>query len=203
MKNWVLGITGGIGSGKSTVLRLFAEKGIEAIDTDQASRLVVSQGSPALNEISAHFGTTILLSNGELDRAALRQVIFDMPKERQWLEQLLHPLIRQQTVNFLNQATSPYVILVSPLLIETNQTSLINRLLVIDVPEELQIKRSIKRDQSSESQIKAIMQSQLSRSERLNYADDIIINEGSMDYLTKEVDRLHQYYLTLSQQKIT
>lgn len=201
MKKWVLGITGGIGSGKSTIVRLFTNKGIGAIDADFAARLVVSKGSPALDQIHDHFGAEILLPDGNLDRAALRKIIFNTPGQRQWLEQLLHPLIRQEIVNFLNNASSPYAILVSPLLIETNQTQLVDHILVIDIPETLQLERSMARDHCTEQQVKAIMQTQLPRNERLQYAQDVIYNDGSVNNLATEVDRLHQHYLTLSQQK--
>lgn len=201
MKKWVLGITGGIGSGKSTIVRLFVEKGIEAIDADYAARLVVSKDSPALDQIHEHFGSDILLSDGNLNRSALRNIVFNTPGQRQWLEQLLHPLIHQKIVNFLDNASSPYAILVSPLLIETNQTQLVNRILVIDTPEQLQIERCMARDHCTEQQVKAIMQTQLSRTERLQYAQDVIYNDGSINNLAVEIDQLHQRYLALSQQK--
>lgn len=199
MSKWFLGITGGIGSGKTTVANYFKEKGIDTIDADQAARWVVQQGKPALTKITDHFGNRILLPDGCLDRPALRELIFNNPIERQWLEQLLHPLIRQEIIEFLAQAQSPYAILVSPLLIESKQAQLVNRILVVDVPESLQIARSLLRDQVSKTQIKAIMNSQLARAERLTYADDILLNDQPLPILTKQIDKLHHYYLSLCQ----
>lgn len=201
MSNWILGITGGIGSGKSLVTELFIKQGIAAIDADQAARWVVAKGEPALTEIANHFGKHLLLADGTLDRAALRQIIFNNTEQRHWLENLLHPLIRQQLHNFLENAQSPYAILVSPLLLETTQHQLVDRILVIDVPEEIQIARAMQRDNVTKQQISAIMQAQLSRSERLAQANDIIVNDQSIQQLEQQVQQLHQHYLTLSQTK--
>ncbi|MFD1261498.1 dephospho-CoA kinase [Entomomonas asaccharolytica] len=197
MKSWTLGITGGIGSGKTAVTQLFVDKGIEAIDADQAARWVVSKGKPALTKIEQHFGSEILLADGNLNRALLRQQIFQNPQQRKWLENLLHPIIRQEICQFLENSSSPYNILVSPLLIESKQYELVNRVLVIDTSESIQISRSMQRDNNSEQQIKAIMQTQLSRNERLHYADDIIVNDQDISHLEQQVEQLHQFYLTL------
>lgn len=197
MSNWVVGITGGIGSGKSLVAELFGKLGIAVIDADQAARWVVAKDSPALVAIIEHFGQHLLLADGHLDRRALRQIIFDNTADRLWLEKLLHPLIRKQICDFLQTAQSPYAMLVSPLLLETNQHQLTQRILVIDSPEKLQIERSIQRDNSSEQQIRAIMQTQLSRAERLSRADDVIINDKHIEHLEQQVKLLHQHYLTL------
>lgn len=197
MSNWVVGITGGIGSGKSLVAELFGKLGIAVIDADQAARWVVAKDSPALVTIIEHFGPHLLLADGHLDRRALRQIIFDNTADRLWLEKLLHPLIRKQICDFLQRAQSPYAMLVSPLLLETNQHQLTQRILVIDSPEKLQIERSIQRDNSSEQQIRAIMQTQLSRAERLSRADDVIINDKHIEHLEQQVKLLHQHYLTL------
>lgn len=197
MSDWILGITGGIGSGKSVVTELFVQLGIDAIDTDQVARWVVAKDQPALIKIIKHFGKELLLPNGELDRKTLRQIIFDQPNEKLWLEALLHPLIHRDICHFLANAKSPYAILASPLLLETNQHLLTNRILVIDAPESLQLARSIRRDNTTAEQIKAIMRTQLSRSARLAKADDIIINNQPIAYLTEQVKYLHQYYMQL------
>lgn len=197
MSHWILGITGGIGSGKSVVCQLFVKLGIEAIDADQVARWIVAKGKPALEKIINHFGEEVLSADGSLNRAALRHIIFNSAKQRFWLEQLLHPLIRNEICNFLASAASPYAILVSPLLLETSQHQLTNRILVIDVPEPVQIARSMQRDNVTEQQIKAIMQAQLSRKERLAKADDIIVNDQSIEYLQQQVISLHQHYLQL------
>lgn len=197
MSHWILGITGGIGSGKSVVCQLFVKLGIEAIDADQVARWIVAKGKPALEKIINHFGEEVLSADGSLNRAALRHIIFNSAKQRFWLEQLLHPLIRNEICNFLASAASPYAILVSPLLLETNQHQLTNRILVIDVPEPVQIARSMQRDNVTEQQIRAIMQAQLSRKERLAKADDIIVNDQSIEYLQQQVTSLHQHYLQL------
>lgn len=197
MKKWVLGITGGIGSGKTAVTRLFINKGIEAIDADHAARWVVEPGSPALIRITEHFGSHILLADGQLNRSALRQIIFQNSEQRVWLEKLLHPIIRQEICRFLENACSPYAILVSPLLLESGQNKLVNRILVIDTSEAIQISRGMQRDNNSAEQIKAIMKTQLAREERLNHADDIIVNEQDLTYLSQQVDQLHQRYLKL------
>lgn len=197
MSHWILGITGGIGSGKSVVCQLFVKLGIEAIDADQVARWIVAKGKPTLEKIINHFGKEVLSPDGSLNRAALRRIIFNSAKQRFWLEQLLHPLIRNEICNFLANAASPYAILVSPLLLETNQHQLTNRILVIDVPEPVQIARSMQRDNVTEQQIRAIMQAQLSRKERLAKADDIIVNDQSIEYLQQQVTSLHQHYLQL------
>lgn len=197
MKRWTLGITGGIGSGKTAVAQLFTNKGIETIDADQAARWVVNKGKPALTKIVEHFGSQVLLEDGNLNRAALRQEIFQNPQQRQWLEHLLHPIIRQEICQFLENTNSPYSILVSPLLIEAKQYELVNRVLVIDTTESIQITRSMQRDSNSEQQIRAIMQTQLTRDKRLHYADDIIVNDQDMHHLEQQVEQLHQFYLTL------
>lgn len=197
MKKWVLGITGGIGSGKTAVANLFAQHQIDVIDADHAARLVVEKGKPALQAIAKHFGSHLLLADGNLDRTALRHAIFNNIEQRHWLEQLLHPLIRQEICHFLENAQSPYAILVSPLLLETTQHELTDRILVIDTTEEIQIARSILRDHTSEQQIRAIMDAQLPRAKRLAYADDVITNDQDQQYLVNQVNHLHQHYLTL------
>ena len=196
-KPWVLGLTGGIGSGKSAAADAFVALGIEAIDADHAARWVVEPGRPALEHIVDRFGDDVLQADGQLNRAALREHIFAEPEQRQWLEGLLHPLIRAEIKQFLAAAQSPYTILVSPLLIESGQHQIVQRVLVVDVPAEVQLTRALQRDQVSEAQLRAIMQVQLKRDERLQYADDVLCNVADKAALQQEVARLHDYYLTL------
>ena len=197
MKPWILGLTGGIGSGKSAVVEQFGKLGVHWVDADHAARWVVEPGRPALAQIADHFGNTVLAPTGELDRAALRARVFENAEERRWLERLLHPLIRQEIAEHLTRAESPYAILVSPLLIESGQYRQANRVLVVDVPEQLQLQRAMHRDQATEAQIRAILQAQASREERLRHADDILVNDRDMVWLEAEVRRLHDFYLTL------
>lgn len=196
-KPWVLGLTGGIGSGKSAAADAFAQLGIETVDADHAARWVVEPGRAALVKIVDRFGAELLLDDGQLNRAALRERIFAEPEQRQWLEALLHPLIREEITQFLDAAQSPYAILVSPLLIESGQYKIVQRVLVVDVPSELQMARALQRDHVSETQLRAIMQAQLKRDERLRYADDVLCNAADKTALQQEVLRLHDYYLTL------
>ena len=196
-KPWVLGLTGGIGSGKSAAADAFAELGVATVDADHAARWVVEPGRPALSKIVDRFGKGILLEDGQLNRAALREHVFAEPEQRQWLEELLHPLIRDEIQQFLAAAQSPYTILVSPLLIESGQYKTVERVLVVDVPTELQLARALQRDQVPEAQLRAIMQLQLERDERLKYADDVLCNTGDKAALYEKVGRLHEYYLSL------
>ena len=196
-KPWILGLTGGIGSGKSAAAQHFINLGIHAVDADHAARWVVEPGRPALAQITEHFGTQVLQADGQLDRAALRQLIFDIPEERRWLEKLLHPLIAEEIAAHLARAQSPYAILVSPLLIESGQHAITQRVLVIDAPLQLQIERTLQRDQTSEQQVQAILKAQASREERLRHADDVLVNDRDLAWLHSEVERLHHFYLTL------
>ena len=195
---FVVGLTGGIGSGKTTVANLFADLGIKVVDADIVSREVVEIGTSALQQISEHFGDDILLGNGALDRAKLRHRIFQEPAERIWLEELLHPLIRQRTIQQLKSAKSSYALLVSPLLLETNQHLLANHILVVDVPEATQIARTITRDNNSEEQIRAILAAQCSRDDRLSKADSIIENIGSTEKLSEKVAILNKKFQDLA-----
>jgi dephospho-CoA kinase len=195
----IVGITGGIGSGKTAVTDEFERLGISVVDADVAARTVVEKGKPALEQIAQHFGSDILLENEELNRAALRKLIFDQPNERKWLEQLTHPLIRNEIIQGLQSAKSPYVILASPLLIESGQYHLVKRTLVVDVPESLQIERTCKRDNNDAQQVQAIINAQLPREKRLKHADDVICNNKDLAYLHAEVAKYHQQYLELTQ----
>lgn len=200
-KKLIIGLTGGIGSGKSEVSRRFEALGITLVDADLVARDVVLPGKPALESIRAHFGTNILLPDGSLNRAKLREIIFTAPAEKEWLEQLLHPLINQQIRKQLALSTSAYTILSSPLLLETQQHLLVDRILVVDTSELLQIERASKRDTNQEEQIKAIMATQLSRAERCSRATDIIQNHGDIAELDEQISKLHRLYLELAEQQ--
>lgn len=192
----IIGLTGGIGSGKTAVSDTFKSLGIDIVDADVSSRRVVEKGQPALDDIQAHFGDDILDSENNLDRAKLREIIFKNPQERVWLEQLLHPKIAEHIKDQLESSNSPYCILVSPLLLETEQKSYCSFVLVVDVPEEFQVTRTAKRDGVSEEQVKNIISAQIDREKRLEQADEIIINDGSMEELKKKVVVLHTKYLS-------
>lgn len=200
---YVVGVTGGIGSGKSAATAEFEKLGITVIDADIVSRQVVMPGSPCLQAIEEHFGSDLLTDKEELDRKALRQRIFSDPEEKDWLNSLLHPAIREEILAQLEQASSPYVILSAPLLLENNLDKYCQRVLVVDIPEELQLQRTIQRDESPKEEVEAIMKAQLSREARLRKADDILNNEGSIDELRRQVNQLHQRYLaaTVAQEK--
>ena len=196
--SYILGLTGGIGSGKTTVANLFAELGIELVDADLIAREIVQPGEPALQQIVEHFGATILQTDGSLDRAKLRQIIFATPAERSWLEQLTHPLIRQRIQQRLDQADSDYAILVSPLLLETDQHHLCDHILVIDLPETLQVARTVQRDGNSEKQVNAILKAQCSRAQRLEQGDSVIDNSQSPQTLKAQVKQLDLKFRALA-----
>ena len=200
---YVVGLTGGIGSGKSTIAELFAELGVPIVDADLVARQVVEKGSPLLAEIAAHFGPEILLEDGALNRAALREKIFANETQKHWLNQLLHPAIRHEMLRQLAAQQAPYCIFMVPLLIENNLTALCHRILVVDVLEHTQVERAGQRDNNQVEQIKRIMQSQVSRQERLSYADDVISNNedliASLPQLKQKVLELHYLYLQLAE----
>ena len=192
----IIGLTGGIGSGKTAASDAFKSLGIDIIDADMSSRRVVERGQPALDDIQDHFGSDILDSENNLDRAKLREIIFKDPKERVWLEELLHPKIAQHIKDQLESSKSPYCVLVSPLLLETEQKSFCSSVLVVDVPEESQILRTSKRDGVSEEQVKSIIATQINREQRLKQADEIIMNDGSIEELKEKILVLHTKYLS-------
>ncbi len=196
MANWILGLTGGIGSGKSAVSAMFEKLGITVVDADIVAREVVEPGSVGLKKIVEHFGKTILTSEGVLDRAKLRGIIFDNETEKAWLNALLHPLIRESMLKQLQQATSDYVILVAPLLFENGLEKLCNHTLLIDVPVTTQITRTRARDNVSEAQAKKIIASQMSRADKQLKADDILDNDRALSEVAIDVKKLHQKYLT-------
>ena len=200
---YVVGLTGGIGSGKSTIAELFAELGVPVIDADLVARQVVEKGSPLLAEIAAHFGPEILLEDGALNRAALREKIFANETQKHWLNQLLHPAIRYEMLRQLAAQQAPYCIFMVPLLVENNLTALCQRILVVDVSEQTQMTRASQRDNNQLALIKNIMQSQVSRSERLQHADDVIHNDAdlseSLPQLKQKVLDLHHLYLQIAE----
>jgi dephospho-CoA kinase len=193
---YVVGLTGGIGSGKTTVSDLFEKLGITVADADVVARTIVEPGRSAHSAIKERFGESILLGDGHLDRAKLRQIIFSNQEDRRWLERQTHGPIMQMLGEIIKSATSPYSILV--LSAGAGRSPLINKMLVVDTPEELQISRVTKRDTNNRQQVESIMASQPTREERLTWADNVIVNEGSMDLLEQKVLDLHQYYSKLA-----
>ena len=192
----IIGLTGGIGSGKTAVSETFEDLGITVVDADLASRVVVEKGKPCLEKIAEHFGEDILNENSELDRAKLREIIFNSSEEKNWLESLLHPAIAGQIQDELKASTSAYTILVSPLLLETNQKEFCSKVLIVDVPVEVQVDRTLKRDAVSEEQVQSIIKSQISREARLELADEIIMNDGNLEDLKLAVKDLHQRFIS-------
>lgn len=197
MSHYIVGLTGGIGSGKTTIANMFAEHNIAIVDADIVARDIVAIGSPALIQISEHFGKHFIQANGQLDRALLRKQIFSNDNDKLWLNNLLHPLIRQQIVKQLKDAQSPYCLLVAPLLIENSLTRLVNRTLVIDVTVQTQIDRTTTRDNNSIEQVQAIIDSQASREVKRAHADDLLNNDSNtLEAARDMVNKLHQQYLT-------
>lgn len=194
----VIALTGGIGSGKSAAAERFAALGVPIIDADVIARDLTVIGQPAYNAIKQHFGAVILQENGMLNRQALRTLVFTQPAEKEWLETALHPLIRTAITDQIQKVNAPYCIVVIPLLLESEANyDYINRILVIDAPESVQMERVIKRDGSTQAEITAIMASQVNRTLRLSRAHDIITNDGTLLALHNKVDALHQTYLKL------
>ena len=189
---FVVGITGGIGSGKSAVTDHLETLGITVVDADKVARVVVEPGTSGLAAIAEHFGADILLVDGGLDRAALRKIVFDNPDERQVLEGITHPRIRDEITRQLSEASSPYVVLSSPLLLESGQNTFADYVVVVDVPEEVQLRRTMARDDNSEALVKQIMAAQLDRQTRLSRADTSITNDTSLTELYERVETLHE-----------
>ena len=196
----IIGLTGGIGSGKTLVSDYFKSLGIVIVDADVVSRQVVEPGTEALGKIAEKFDKDILNSDGTLNRRVLRDIIFNNPDEKQWLENLLHPLIGLETARQLQESQSPYTVFVSPLLIEIGQYKMTNRILVVDAPENLQVSRTVVRDNTQAENVQAIMGTQASRQKRLEMADDVILNDSDINSLHKKIDDLHRLYLKLSQE---
>jgi len=196
-----IGLTGGIASGKSTAALRFTELGVPVIDADDASRTVVAPGTPGLQQVIRRFGDGVLTAQGELDRRALRNMIFSDDAARADLNAILHPLIRTHMEQQAAKAVGPYVVMAIPLLVEGGrQRDRVDRILVVDVDEAVQLQRLAARDGTTEDQARAILAAQASRDARLNAADDILTNAGSVSELRQAVDRLHHRYLKLARQ---
>ncbi len=197
MASWILGLTGGIGSGKSAISTMFEELGIQVVDADIVAREVVEPGSAGLERITEHFGDEILTTDGNLDRAKLRAIIFADESQKQWLNNLLHPLIRESMLAQLQQATGQYVILVAPLLFENGLDQFCDQTLLIDVPVEVQITRTTARDKVSVALAKQIIASQMPRADKQQKATDILDNNRLLSEVKIDVQKLHEKYLTL------
>jgi dephospho-CoA kinase len=193
-----IGLTGGIASGKSTVAQRFSELGIPVIDADEAARAVVAPGQPGLAKIVETFGRGILTADMQLDRRALRNLIFSDPPSRKTLERILHPLIRAEMERRAASVSAPYLVMAIPLLVEAGNVHRLDRILVVDVDEELQLQRLMARDSSTLEQARAILAAQASRGERLKAAHDVVINTGTIAELQLAVDGLHAHYLRLA-----
>jgi len=204
MATWILGVTGGIGSGKTAATDYLQKLGVTVVDADVVAREVVAPGTPALAAIAAHFGPEAILSDGaqagQLNRPWMRQCVFSDPTQRLALEAITHPAIREALMQQLMAAPSAYAVLASPLLWESGQVNFVQRTLLIDVSEATQVQRASGRDGVSPAQIEAIMKAQWSRAQRRARADDIISNEGSLTELYAQLDALHQQYLELAAQ---
>ena len=200
---FVIGLTGGIASGKTTVANLFKQQfKIDIVDADIVAREVVEPGTPGLNAIIEHFGADIVSDDQTLDRAKLREKIFSNPEEKAWLNGLLHPMIREKMIEDLEQVTSDYALLVVPLLVENKLDSLCDRVLVVDVDPQTQISRTVKRDNVSEEQAKAILASQASREQRLALADDVVKNNPDDPDLLLQITDLHEKYLAMCKKNL-
>jgi dephospho-CoA kinase len=194
-----IGLTGGIASGKTTVAQRFKELGVPVVDADESARAVVAPGTPGLAAVLKRFGTGVVAENGELDRRAVRNLIFNEPGSRRDLEAILHPLIRADMERSAERAVGPYVVMAIPLLVEGSSRGRVDRILVIDVEELVQLQRVTARDGCTEEQARAILASQASRSARLAAADDVLLNAGTVTDLRRAVDQLHERYLRLAE----
>ncbi|MFO8023510.1 dephospho-CoA kinase [Thiohalophilus sp.] len=194
----IVALTGGIGSGKSTVAAAFARHAVPIIDTDVIARELVAPGEPALAEIAEHFGDQVITPDGRLDRARLREKIFASPAQRQALEQILHPRIREEVRRRIDTLQAPYCLVVIPLFTETGDYPFVDRVLVVDADEDIRIRRTMARDRLSREQIEQILASQSSRAERLALADDVVDNSNEPEELMQQIDSLHRKYLALA-----
>jgi dephospho-CoA kinase len=194
-----IGLTGGIASGKSTVAQRFLDLGVPVIDADEAARAVVAPGTPGLAKVIQRFGGGMVAANGELDRRSLRELIFSDPGARRDLEAVLHPFIRANMEDRAQTAHGPYIVMAIPLLVESGSIDRVDRILVVDVDEAVQLQRVMARDGCSLEQARAILESQASRSARLTAADDVLLNAGTVTDLRQSVDRLHERYLKLAE----
>jgi dephospho-CoA kinase len=201
MSHFVVGLTGGIGSGKTTIANQFIALDVDVIDADVIARDVVAPGLPAYKAIVDYFGSTIVSDTQQLDRTKLRQLVFDDNEKKAWLNNLLHPIIREEMIHQCQQATSIYCLLAIPLLVENRLFSLVDQVLVVDIDETLQLERAATRDNAKREEIKKIMASQVSREERLKHATQIINNNGTSDDIALQVDKLHKIYTKLAKSK--
>lgn len=195
----IIGLTGGIGSGKSVASDKFKSLGITIVDADVASRTVVEPGKPALKEIEDHFGSGIITAEGKLDRNNLREIIATDPEERKWLESVLHPKIGEQITKEISESTSVYTLFVAPLLLETNSQEMCSWVVVVDVPKDVQIRRTAKRDKVSPNQVEQMVAAQMEREKRLEKADDVLLNSGTIEDLEKQVEELHKKYIKMAE----
>lgn len=203
MSQYVVGLTGGIGSGKSTVAELFVEQGAGLVDTDVIARELTMADGIAMPKLTAEFGRDILAADGALDRTAMRQLAFAHPSARSRLESILHPLIRQTSSERCLAATEPYVILAVPLLVESgNYSGRYDRIVVVDCPESLQIERVMARNGLSMDEVKAIMAAQATRQQRLSVANDVVVNDADKSKISEQVKTLHSNYVALLAQKL-
>ncbi len=193
-----IGLTGGIASGKSTVADLFAEQDVPIIDTDEIARQLVQPGEPALEEIRAAFGDEVVDAQDGLDRNAMRKIVFSDSSQRQDLESILHPRIRDEAIARSSAADGPYQIIVVPLLVGSPMKKFMDRVLVVDCDEETQLSRLLARDSENEEQARRILATQASRQDRLAIADDIIVNDADLGSTRDQVNDLHSKYLTLA-----
>jgi dephospho-CoA kinase len=199
-----VGLTGGIGCGKTTVANLFADRGASVIDTDEIAHALTAPGGAAMPALLAEFGPNYATADGALDRARMRELVFSRPDARARLESILHPRIREATAAAAAIATGPYVIFVVPLLIESGTwRDRVGRVLAIDCPEQLQVARVMARNGLSAPQVRAIMAAQVTRDQRLAAADDVIVNDDGIEALRPQVDRLHEFYLSEAQRMAT
>jgi dephospho-CoA kinase len=199
-----VGLTGGIGCGKTTVADLFAERGASVIDTDQIAHALTAPGGAAMAALVAEFGPDYATPDGALDRARMRELVFSNPGARARLEAILHPRIREATAAATAIAAGPYLIYVVPLLIESGiWRKRVGRVLAIDCPEQLQIARVMTRNGLQEAQVRAIMAAQVTREQRLAAADDVIVNDDGIEALIPQVDRLHAFYLSQAERMAT
>lgn len=194
----IIGLTGGIGAGKTTVLAMFNEQGVPTCSADIISKEILDTDQHTFDTIVKHFGRDIINRNNSLDRKKLRDKIFNFPNEKKWLEDLLHPLIKQKISDFSKSTKYPYCVIEVPLLFEVKWQDLFDRILNIDCPEEIQLSRTMQRDNSSQEAALKIIQSQVSRQERVSDSDDLIENTGDLVELRKQVEQLHHKYLKLS-----
>jgi dephospho-CoA kinase len=194
MANLHIGLTGGIGSGKTTIGKYFAAWGIDVFDADATAKDLLQHDPQVLEKLKQRYGNILFDQQHQLQRRQLREIIFNHPREKQWLEQLLHPKVRTTLEQQAQQSSSPYCILMVPLLLEKSQVPQVHHILVVDAPEKLQIERTMKRDQCKRDSVLKIMDAQTTRKQRLKKADDVIINDGDLEYLKQQVAELHKIY---------